>query len=166
MKMIDRVDRILAERGIDQDDFERLAKLPTNRFSKWKRGTGADSVSARYALSMARVLGVSVEWLIDDEAPDEAVESDGLTADERDILNVIRRAGLGKVEALARLALSPPARPATPMRLKERGFASGGETPAGPPPVDADIIGKPSVKGAGEFAADEGVRSRKRKGAS
>ncbi len=108
MKMIDRLDRILAERDISQIDFERLAGLPPNRISKWKRGTGADKVATKYALQIARALRVPMEWLIDEDAPEEPPEFGVISADERVILDLIRDMGLGLREALARLAVSAP----------------------------------------------------------
>lgn len=107
--MLQKLDLLLKSRGIKQAAFERAAILSENRISKWKNGQGEPSASE--SLRMARILGVSVEWLIDDEkaypAPQESVEW------ERSVLDLIQALGLDKQEALRRLAgvVSPPDAP-------------------------------------------------------
>lgn len=107
--MLQKLDSLLKSRGISQTAFERTAILSANRISKWKNGQGEPSASE--ALRIARALGVSVEWLIDDgkdyPAPPESVEW------ERSVLDLIQALGLDKQEALRRLAgvISPPGAP-------------------------------------------------------
>jgi transcriptional regulator with XRE-family HTH domain len=73
MKMVEKLEAAIRAKGLTQSSFERAAMLSENRISKWKNNQGEPTASQ--ALRMARMLGVSVEYLIDDEvdAPEPSV---------------------------------------------------------------------------------------------
>ena len=107
--MVQKLTDILERRGIKQAAFERSVFLSENRISKWKKGQGEPSASE--ALRMARALGVSMEWLIDDTKETAPVSE--LSELERSIIDLVHALRLDKQEALLRLATpvyqeSPP----------------------------------------------------------
>jgi len=66
--MLDKIERIREQRGLKQYELEQMAGLSRKRITKWK---DVGEPTARQALRIARVLSVPVEWLCDDDAPDE-----------------------------------------------------------------------------------------------
>lgn len=100
MDMLDKILVAMDERGLDQDELERRAKLPKGRISKWKKGTGR--IAAKQALAIARVLKVSLESLID-----ESSEVNLLSENESDaayLIQLFKDLGLTREEAARRLA--------------------------------------------------------------
>jgi transcriptional regulator with XRE-family HTH domain len=75
MEMVDKILRLIEDRGLSQGDFEVAVGLYQGRFSKWKRGQG--EIPATDALAMARYLGVPADWLIDPEADFTSLAWDG-----------------------------------------------------------------------------------------
>ena len=75
--------------GLTQTGFEAMVGLPPNRISKWAGGQGEPT--ARQALRMARKLGVSVEFLADDNAdePPVPVKMDEAERKVWEIVNLI-----------------------------------------------------------------------------
>lgn len=57
-------------RGMSQATLEALAKLPSNRISKWAAGQGEPTVSQ--AFRIARILNVDLSWLADEETDTQA----------------------------------------------------------------------------------------------
>lgn len=88
MKMIEKITLALADRGLTQRGLEQRAGLSENRISKWKDGTGEPT--ARQALLMARLLGLPLEYLVDDDQEEVPAASPGMTADERAVLSYYR----------------------------------------------------------------------------
>lgn len=124
MKMIQRVERVMAERGIKQGELERSLGLSTNRISKWKGGQGEPT--ARQALKIARALAVPLEWLVSEDGP---LDPPTVTAvaefspEERAVALVFRNARLDVDEAFARLlapAVAPEAAPAPKAASRRR----------------------------------------------
>lgn len=105
MKMIEKIERLLAARDMTQASLEQLVGLSVNRISKWKSGIGEPT--ARQALRIAEVFGVSVGWLISEDDHGNPVVADGLNEDERAVLDVFRALKLERHEAIRRLALTP-----------------------------------------------------------
>jgi transcriptional regulator with XRE-family HTH domain len=100
MTSIEKVIRLIEQRGTTQGEVETAVRLPQGRISKWSSGQGEPSL--RQGLRLARWFAVPVEWLADDtldELPPEEVSSDLL----RTITAII--ALLGAREALRRLLL-------------------------------------------------------------
>lgn len=125
--MIDKIVILADAKGWDQGEFESLAALPQGRISKWKAGKGEPT--AKQALQMARLLNVTVEFLIDPALEQPLVpEILTLEEDERAVLDLYHALDLGRREAMRRLA-----------------------TPA------SALDQKPNPKGTGEFPPN-GVR--------
>jgi len=87
-----------------------------NQMSRWLQGTGF--VRPKALLRIARVLGVSMEYLADD-AMDEAVSQEELSEDEKLILRTVRALGVDADEAIRRIhgrdaRAGLPDRPAIP----------------------------------------------------
>ena len=105
MKMIDRIGKLLDEKGIDQGELESMAGLSFGRISKWKAGTGEPT--AAQALRMARVLNVPLEWLVDDSAGEEIpppMPYDRIS-EQRDVLKYLD--DLGYEEMRRRILMTP-----------------------------------------------------------
>lgn len=101
--VIDRIEKLRIGRGLEQQEVESLAALGKGRYSKWKNGTGEPT--ARQALRIARLFGVPVEWLADDDAPeDPPVAVPLLSPDEERIIDVVRSLELSRKDAIRRLA--------------------------------------------------------------
>jgi transcriptional regulator with XRE-family HTH domain len=112
-------------RDVTQGELERLAGLPANRISKWAGGTGEPT--ARQAARIARALGVDLDWLCDDAAPDVVRPGRrGLSEMEFYVLKLAGRFGL---DATADLITDA-------MREADRAGTGGGPPPRepGPPP--------------------------------
>jgi transcriptional regulator with XRE-family HTH domain len=70
MGILEKIDRLLDERGVNQGELESLAGLPKGRVSRWLGGTGKPT--AEQAFRIAKALKVRVEYLLDDEIEDAA----------------------------------------------------------------------------------------------
>jgi transcriptional regulator with XRE-family HTH domain len=108
--MLAKIDRILRDRRWSQADLQRAAGLAETRMSKWRAGQGEPSASQ--ALRIARAINVPLEWLVNDEAPDEppaAAEPAGVALSDLDraVLDVARRVGHSRLLALA-IEAQPP----------------------------------------------------------
>lgn len=103
--MVEKLQNLIVDRGLTQTVFEPMAGLPENRISKWAGGQGEPT--ARQALRMARQLGVSVEYLIDDQLDrDPGAPSVPLSLQDQMILEAYR--AFGFQEAWRRLHPTPP----------------------------------------------------------
>lgn len=106
--MIEKIEKLLNARGLKQSKVERQLGLAGNRISRWKGGMGEPT--ARQGLALAQLLGVSLDWLADDSAPDDVQETtrppgaSGLTEDERAVVSLYRALQIGEHEAMRRLA--------------------------------------------------------------
>jgi transcriptional regulator with XRE-family HTH domain len=100
MDMIEKILRLLDEKDMTQSELESAARLAPNRISRWKAGTGEPTASQ--AVTIARVLDVPVQFLVDD-----AIESPQPKEDPqlREILDIVRR--LGYDTAKDRLIAAP-----------------------------------------------------------
>jgi transcriptional regulator with XRE-family HTH domain len=121
MKMVEKLDLALKEKGWTQTAFERAAMLSENRISKWKNGAGEPT--AKQALRMARLLGLPYDFLIDDDQDKPGLLP--LSDREKQIWDVVRTIGVD--EAWRRLlqplvgAVPEPARPSvvlTPVTIR------------------------------------------------
>lgn len=99
MRVIERIEKIRALRGLTQEELERAAALPRNRIPKWVGGRGVPS--GPQSLRLARTLGVPVEWLVDESAPEEPPRQEpGLSESDWLVLDVARKIGHAEVIAI------------------------------------------------------------------
>lgn len=125
MRMVEKIQQLIADRDWTQEAVETWARLPRNRISKWAGGTGEPTASQ--ALRLARLFNVPLEWLCDDAA--EGQPEMGATSEEQGILDLYRALGLTKKDALRALSLAardvePPSelgRAPAPRRNDDRG---------------------------------------------
>lgn len=103
MDVVKKILKMRERLGLSQEEIEVRAGLPHNRVGKWEAGTGEPRASQLKGLS--RALGVPIDWLCDDDAPDEppATEPRGvvLSEGERIVLRLARE--IGYEDAAARL---------------------------------------------------------------
>ncbi|MHC5541060.1 helix-turn-helix domain-containing protein [Singulisphaera rosea] len=108
------IDKILSQAewlGLDQAEVESLAKLPKGRISKWKSDQGEPS--ARQAFRIAQVLGVTVDWLVDDtetfppfQVPTRPTIGEILSESDRAILDFVHMMKIGKEQAIRAIAFA------------------------------------------------------------
>ena len=98
---VEKILTLLEQRGWTQGYFESMAGLSANRISKWKNDQGEPTL--RQGLRMARLLGVPIEYLADDQA-DAIEQPPALTADEDAILKLVRALRLDVSQAMCALA--------------------------------------------------------------
>lgn len=67
--MLEKIEVLRVVRGLDQGELEVKAGLAQGRISKWKRGIGKGP-SVQEGLRIARVLGVSLDYLADESEDD------------------------------------------------------------------------------------------------
>jgi transcriptional regulator with XRE-family HTH domain len=125
--MLQKLDDLIQEKGLDQDELEQLAGLAKNRISKWKGGQGEPTASQ--ALRMSRVLDVPLLYLVDDELND--VPPPDLTTDERFLIERLRNNGIDAGEVLD-LVLR---------ELRSGEYRAAGRTDL---PFDTKSVGQPS----------------------
>ncbi len=104
MKMLDRLERILAAKGIRQGELERSLGLSENRISKWKSGQGEPT--ARQAWKIARALGVPLEWLVSEDGsldPPDPETGEVFTPEEEAVAYIFRNSEIDLAEATRRL---------------------------------------------------------------
>lgn len=142
MDMLEKICNLIAERGLTQDGLERGVKLAKNRISKWKDGKGEPT--ARQLYRIARALGVSMEYLVDDEVEWPA-ERPAMTGDEEMVWHLVRK--LGADLAIRRLTLtsSDPGLPRLqPTKMFTQQIDTGGKTNGDDPP--AKVARRPAGK--------------------
>lgn len=100
--MVDKIVLLADRKGWNQGEFEALAKLPQARISKWKKGEGEPT--ARQALRMAHLLGVSVDYLVDDLQEEPSHSFTATTEAERTALDMVRELGLTKGDVIRLLS--------------------------------------------------------------
>lgn len=88
MRMVDKIKAALESKGWTQSAFEKLALLSENKISKWKDDKGRPT--AQEALRMARLLEISVEYLIDDDQEEPPRPAPVLSEREAAILAIVR----------------------------------------------------------------------------
>lgn len=89
--MLEKITSLIRAKGLTQKEVEAQLGLAENRISKWVNGSGEPK--AHQVWQLARALGVSAEYLLNDEVDDPANDT-GLTEDERYILKTVRSIGL------------------------------------------------------------------------
>ena len=102
--MVEKILVLLDEKGWTQAALERAAGLSEARISKWKNHVGQPT--ARDAREIARLMGVSIAYLVDDDRTER--EDMPLNEAERQALDIVRSLELTKAEVIRRLA-SPTA---------------------------------------------------------
>lgn len=130
MKMIEKLEILLREKGLTQASLEQRVMLSENRISKWKNGTGEPT--GRQALRMARILGVPVEYLLDDEM-DELPQAPPESSREMMVWEFVREIGADeawKILVGSRRSGQEPA-PAPGVRVLRPSITTPGETNKG-----------------------------------
>ncbi len=118
MRILEKLDRILDQRGIPQSKLETMAGLYQGRYSKWHKRPNAEP-SAWEALAMARALRINLEWLCDEEDMREESPQPFPSPDEAAILSVVRDLGLSREQAVLRLGRQHPEYQAPRVRTPE-----------------------------------------------
>ena len=93
MIIAEKIQDLLRLNGLSQVEFEPLAGLPKGRVSKWLSGQGEPT--ARQALRMAKALGVTLDYLVDDDL--STPPGRGGTEAERQLRAVIQKFGAERV---------------------------------------------------------------------
>ena len=130
MKMVEKILRLIDERGWTQTAFESMAGLAKNRITKWIDGQGEPKASQ--AGRMARLLGVTTDYLVRDDLDDPAAIA-GLSEDDRMILRTIHAVGLDADEVI---------------RLIHEGYRNRATSP------DTSLNAKPRTSLPGERGGD------------
>jgi transcriptional regulator with XRE-family HTH domain len=107
MTFAEKVRNLLKAHRLSQSDLAEALGTSQPQVSRWLEG--GTPPRSDYLLKMARTLGVSVDYLIDDEQ-DEPPQPPELSDDERFVLQLYRDLRLTRVEAARGLAAM--ARPA------------------------------------------------------
>jgi len=119
--MIEKIIESLKSKGLTQEALATAAGLSANRISKWKDGQGEPT--ARQIYRIAKVCGVPVDYLLDDEM-DAPIIASGLSDDERTLLTVyrsLRGPDLTIEDAIRRISRErQPPRPVTQEELNRR----------------------------------------------
>jgi DNA-binding Xre family transcriptional regulator len=141
MKVIQKIEKMLAEKKVSQAALEREAMLSENRIAKLKESDGR-LLKAWEALRIAKALGVPLEWLVDDEVQDLPAPAPQLTEPERIAALIVRQEGYDPetVYRLLRPGSSPgsqghPVAPLAPLRTGHGRIVQ--EQPANPTPGKA-----------------------------
>jgi transcriptional regulator with XRE-family HTH domain len=111
MKMWERFDQELKAKGLTQAQLEVDLGLAENRISKWK--DKPENFSILDAADLARAIGVTLSYLVDDDAtppePVPVIERE-LTPAEQAVVGVFRISRLSVADAAGRLMPPPPKR--------------------------------------------------------
>lgn len=127
--MIERIEKLREALGLKQHELETRAELSRHRVSTWANGTGEPT--ARQALRIARVLGVPLEWLADEDAPaDPPVSLDAVRPGEELVMAAVRK--IGVKAAIERLVDAPPRTPL--IKTSEWTDETTGRPPVSPTP--------------------------------
>jgi transcriptional regulator with XRE-family HTH domain len=101
MEFAKKLSRLLKDHRYSQEMLARELDVSQNQISKWCRGVTIPDLKESAAI--ARIFGVSMEWLADDAADYPAPVE--LTERERDVLKAVRALG-DPDEALRRIVRS------------------------------------------------------------
>jgi hypothetical protein len=115
MDRADKLDMLIRRWGGTQTEAAQAARIVPTRLSEWKRKAWPMPIEA--GVRLARVLGVSVEFLVDEDM--EALPAPEISQDEREVIGLYRALGLAKDEALRLLAsgAAPWSGMAQPVRI-------------------------------------------------
>lgn len=103
MKLADKLNRLLRESTTGVTEVARRANVSKSSLYRWLNGASYPPVDE--ALRLARVLGVPLDYLADDELDEcPAPATAEITEDERAILEVFRAMGLSRTEAVQAVA--------------------------------------------------------------
>lgn len=100
MEFSEKIRRLLKAHRLSQADLAKSLGTNQQQVSRWLDAKAPPK--AAYLLRLARALGVTVDYLIDD-AQDEPAPGPGLHPDEAYLVRVVRGIGLNFEEAIARL---------------------------------------------------------------
>jgi transcriptional regulator with XRE-family HTH domain len=90
MRLGEKVEALMALRGLSAADVSRKTKIPASRISEWGRGEGAGSQTPLVFLKLARALEVTADFLLDDA---QATFRPAVDPEEKKILELAREMG-------------------------------------------------------------------------
>lgn len=88
MSLIEKVTKLMTERGLKQADLARMMGTTPQRVSLWMQG-GKANPKVFHLVRLAKGLNVSLDYLLDDDMSGQVLTA-GFEEDERTILNVYR----------------------------------------------------------------------------
>jgi transcriptional regulator with XRE-family HTH domain len=101
-KFAEKVLKLLEAADATQAKVARAIDVDPSQFAKWLKGKGTPSPVQ--LLALARYLGVTTDYLVDD-AQEKPPAREGLTEGERAVLKAYRDSGMEVYEALKRLGM-------------------------------------------------------------
>lgn len=119
--------------NISQTDLGERLGVSQAQVSLWERGANAPKLA--HALAMARLFGVPLDYLADDDLDDPP--GPPMTAEEAYVLRVFRNAGVSADEAARRIIAPAPSGQLSPMAPRE--LSADGSRPA---PAASSIGGR------------------------
>lgn len=108
MTFVEKLEALRKVRGLSQSGIAAAAGISQPRISEWKR-EDSRGPTLPVALSIARALGVSLDYLADDAQDDPPA---ALSAAELQAVAQVRALGLSVDEVIRRLANAPSTAPA------------------------------------------------------
>lgn len=108
MRLAEKLPMLMNQRGLKAADLARLTGIPSQRFTEWKDATPdrPRAPTLAQALRVARALGVSLDYLADDEQ--DQPPTPAVTDEERVILDMVHTLGVAEAKRRLLQALPPP----------------------------------------------------------
>ena len=90
MAIIDKINLGLLKAGKSGSDLEKALGLSHSVYSQWN--TGKTKPAKKHLPKIADFLGVSLEWLLDEETEKPAAKSDGLSEKDSEFIRMYNAA--------------------------------------------------------------------------
>ncbi|GIW89128.1 MAG: hypothetical protein KatS3mg108_3452 [Isosphaeraceae bacterium] len=104
MTFAEKVYRQMVRQGLNQQRLAKLSSVSDSEVSRVLRGKSSPSLE--YAFRIAKALGVSLDYLADDQMEQEPVRAgEGLGPTEREILELVRELGPRQARRILETAL-------------------------------------------------------------
>jgi transcriptional regulator with XRE-family HTH domain len=104
MRVAEKIYKQMLLKGLNQQKLARAAAISDSEVSRILRGKSSPSLE--YAQRLARALGVSLDYLADDECDDDATGTAGSMSDrERELLDLAREIGPRQARRVLETAL-------------------------------------------------------------
>lgn len=102
MEFSAKLKKLMRDHRYSQEMLARQLDVSQNLVSLWSRGKSTPDL--KQASALARALGVSLDYLADDDLDDQPLPS-SLTEDEKMVLRIFHTSGLTAEEAVERLLI-------------------------------------------------------------